>query len=45
MKFIPTGIPDVILIEMDVFEDEEWCMWYDEKSGEDIDGWMRERNL
>ena len=22
MKFIPTGIPDVILIEMDVFEDE-----------------------
>lgn len=30
---------------LSVFEDGEWSEWYDEESGEDIDGWASENGL
>ena len=30
---------------LNVFENGEWCEWYDEDSGEDIDGWQKNGEL
>jgi len=28
-----------------IYENGEWCEWYDEDSGEDIDGWAQEMGI